>query len=258
MMVIAVGVAGILIEAVIHLEAIEDRIVPGFEVEVFLDAVADSSVVQGIGHRLSNLSQVRSVEFISQEEALNRFRETMGVNLSGTMGQNPLPSSFRVSFSPTCSAETIDSLARVVQSWSGCDEVVYPKQLIYLISSLRRKVNSTGVGVAAGCALLAFILTAVVFRLSIHSEREKIQVMFLLGASRAMIRGPFLLAGVMLGAVGGIIAALVLVGIALGVRHFFQVDLVQNWMGGAVMVAGGMVWGFLASYAAVVWGIRSI
>jgi cell division transport system permease protein len=112
--------------------------------------------------------------------------------------------------------------------------------------------------VAAGCALLTFILTAVVLRLSIHSEQDKIQVMSLLGASRGMIRGPFILAGVILGAVGGIIAALVLAGITYGVRYYFQIEVMQGWISYAVMLMGGMTWGWLASYTAVVWGIRSV
>ena len=258
MMIAAVGITGILVEAAIHLEAIEAKIIRGFEVEVFLDITADSRTVQDIGHRLGNLSQVKSVQYVSQEEATNRFREMLGVDLLGTMGQNPLPASYRMSFNPSCSAETLDSLVRVMESWSGCDEVVYPKELIFLLSSLRRKVNSTGVGVAAGCALLTFILTAVVLRLSIHSEQDKIQVMSLLGASRAMIRAPFVLAGVILGAVGGIIAAVVLAGITVGVRYYFQIEVMQGWMSYVVMLMGGMVWGLLASYTAVIWGIRSV
>ena len=97
MMIAAVGITGILVEAAIHLEAIEAKIIRGFDVEVFLDITADAKTVQDIGRRLENMSQVKSVQYVSQEEAASRFGETLGIDLLGTMGQNPLPASYRMS-----------------------------------------------------------------------------------------------------------------------------------------------------------------
>ena len=257
-MIAAVGVTGVLIEIAIHIDAIEAKVVQGFSLEAFLDVTADSAAVEEVGNRLSSIGLVEDVRYVSREEAAERFRESMGVDLLGTLNENPLPSSFRLSFLPTCAVETIDSLAEVISGLPSVDEVVYPKELIHLLGVVRTRVNSTGLAIAIVISVLAFVLTTVMLRLSIQSEKDKVQVMALLGASRTMIRIPFLLAGVILGVVGGIIAAIVVVGITALAQYYFQIDLYQGGASYFLMVAGGMVWGFLASGTAVVWGIRSV
>jgi cell division transport system permease protein len=258
MMILAVGMTGLLAQLAVHLDAIESRVVEGYTLEAFLDIAADSLTVENTQTRLSELPYVEHVDFISKDEAAERFRKTMGVDLLGTLNENPLPASFRVSCNPSVSADALDSLAVVISSWSGCDEVVYPRKLIHLLGSIRNRVNSTGVAVVVGFALLTFALTAVIFRLSIHSETDKIKVMELLGASRAIVRVPFLLAGMILGAVGGIIAALALAALDAIVQSYFQFDVSQGWTSHLVMVIGGLAWGLLSAAVAVVWGVRSI
>ena len=258
MMIAAVGVTGVLVEIAIHIDAIESKVVQGFSLEAFLDVTADSATVEEIGNRLSSISQVENIRYVSREEAADKFRESMGVDLLGTLSENPLPPSFRLSFLPTCAIETIDSLAGVISGFPSIEEVVYPKELIHLLGMVRARVNSTGLAIAVAISVLAFVLTTVMLRLSIQSEKDKVQVMALLGASRTMIWIPFLLAGVILGVVGGIIAAVVVVGITALAQYYFQINLYQGGASYLLMVLGGMVWGFLASGTAVVWGIRSV
>jgi cell division transport system permease protein len=258
MMIVAVGVTGLLAEIAVHIDAIETKVIQGFTLEVFLDVSADKTAIGEMESRLSDLSDIEKVSYVSPGQAAERFSKSMGVDLQGTLEENPLPPSFQVACKPDCSAESLDSLAAGIAGWQGVDEVVYPRDLIHLLILMRKKINSSGLVMAIGIACLAFALTAVLLRLSIHSERDKIQVMSLLGASQAMIRIPFLLAGIILGAVGGIIAAVAVFAISYGAQSYFQLDIDQGWVGYVLMVVGGMVWGFLASTVAVIWGIRSI
>jgi cell division transport system permease protein len=257
MMIIAVGVTGILTEVALHIDAIESKVIQGFTLEVFLDVPADKAVIAEIESRISGLPDVEKISFVSPEEAARRFSKSAGVDLQGTLEENPLPPSFQVSCNLSCTAETLDSLAAEIAVWQGVDEVVYPRDLIHLLAVLRNKINTTGLAIAIGIACLALALTTVLLRLSIHSERDKIQVMSLLGASQAIIRIPFLLAGIILGAVGGIIAALLVAAISYMAQSYFQLDIDQGWISYVLMIAGGMIWGFLASAVAVFWGIRS-
>lgn len=258
MMIVAVGVTGLLAEIVLHVDAIEAKVAQGFSLELFLDVTADSSAINRIAAQLPTIRNVTDVDFVSREQAARRFSESIGIALPGTPEENPLPASFQVTLDPTCSAYTVDSIAAALASWRGTDEVVYPRELFHLVEAVQRKVNSTGLAIAIAISCAAFVLTTVLLRLSIHSERDKIQVMSLLGASRAMIRIPFLLAGVILGGVGGAIAALAVALLSSLAQYFFQIAADQGWISCALMVVGGMLWGYLASIVAVIWGTRSV
>jgi cell division transport system permease protein len=257
MMVIAVGATGIITEVALHIDAIEAKVIQGFTLEVFLNVPADKGLSRDIETRLAELPDVEKVRFVSPDEAAQRFSKSMGVDLRGTLEVNPFPPSFQVSCNPACPAENLDSLATKIATWEGVDEVVYPRDLIHLLTALRNKINTTGLAIAIGIACLAFALTTVLLRLSIHSERDKIQVMSLLGASQAMVRIPFLLAGIILGAVGGVIAALLVAAVSYMAQSYFQIDIDQGLINYILMIAGGMVWGLMASAVAVLWGIRS-
>jgi len=258
MMIVAVGVTGLLAEIVLHVDAIEAKVAQGFNLELFLDVTADSAVINRIAAQLPTVRNVTDVDFVSREEAARRFSESIGIDLPGTPEENPLPASFKVSLDPACTAYSVDSIAAVLASWRGTDEVVYPRELIHLLGSVQQKINSTGLAIAIAIACAAFALTTVFLRLSIHSERDKIQVMSLLGASRTMIRIPFLLAGVILGGVGGAIATLGVASVASLAQYFFQITIDQGWTSYVLMVVGAMLWGLLASMVAVIWGTRSV
>jgi cell division transport system permease protein len=258
MMILAVGATGLLIGTASHLDALEAKVISGFPMEAFLDITSDSTAVEAFSQRLSELPQIDHIQFVSREEAAQRFQEALGVDLRGTLDENPLPPSLKISIGSNCSAETLDSLAVTITTFEYCDEVVYPKELIQSLSAIRLKVRSNGLLVVIAIALIAFALTAFVIRQSLRFDHDKIHVMSLLGASRAMIRVPFVLAGLTLGAVGGIIASAAVSAIMIGAGYYFQLDVNQGWIGGLLMILGGIAWGILASLVAILWGTRSL
>ena len=257
-MILAVGATGLLIGAASHLDALEAKVISSFPLEAFLDITSDSGAVEAFSQRLSELPQIYHYQYVSCEEAARRFQESLGVDLRGTLDENPLPPSFQISVKPVCSAESLDSLAATIANFENCDEVVYPRELIQSLSAIRLKTKSNGLLVVIGIALITFALTAFVIRQSLRFDQDKIHVMSLLGASRGMIRVPFVLAGLILGAVGGIIASVVVSIIMIGVGYYFQLDVNQGWIDGLLMIMGGVAWGILASFTAIIWGTRSV
>lgn len=257
-MVLAVGATGLLIGIVSHLNALEAKVISGFPLEAFLDVTSGSTAVEVFSQQLSELPQIEHIQFVSREEAARRFQEALGVDLRGTLDENPLPPSFKMSIKPMCSVLTLDSLAVTIAAFEHCDEVVYPEELIQLLNVIKIKARSNGLLVVIGIALIAFILTAFVIRQSLRFDHDKIHVMSLLGASRAMIRVPFVLAGLTLGAVGGIIAAAAVYVIMIGVGYYFQLNVEPGWISGLLMILGGITWGIVASLVAVLWGTRSL
>jgi len=132
------------------------------------------------------------------------------------------------------------------------------------VRRLRRLVDIVNIaGLVAGgiLALAAAFTIANVIRLTMMLYREEIEIMRLVGATERIIRGPFLIEGILQGTIGGILAVVLLVAAyALAQRALppassllwgFLFNGFLPWQKLAALVAGGMFAGWFGSWLSV-------
>jgi len=158
------------------------------------------------------LPSVRSVAYVSKEEALARFRDRLRqrgqVDLTGFLDRNPLPASLEVKLVDPREYQPIVQLlqdrSRVV------DDVVEVQKLVQQLTTV------TGVLRTGGFVLLVLVGFVVLFiivntiRLAVVARREEIEIMRLVGASDAFIRWPFIFEGALVGLLGAAAALAIL------------------------------------------------
>ena len=121
-------------------------------------------------------------------------------------------------------------------------------------------VRAAGLALAALMALAAAVTVATVVRLGLHARRNEIEIMELVGAPLAFIRGPFVAEGLLQGGIGALVALMLLwMGFSLvgswwgtGIRamlggdgiEFLPVRLL------ACLLVGGMLVGSAGGFAA--------
>jgi cell division transport system permease protein len=164
---------------------------------------------------IEDTPNVESVEFISKGEALARAQEKNpkafeeGAEL---LGSNPLPASFRVH------PEDPDKLNEIVTSLNAggdpqlaaIDEVRDREEDTNKILSATGLVKALTAGLAVLLVLASIALIANTIRLSIFARRREVEVMKLVGATNWFIRWPFVIEGVIVGFLGGLLAVLLL------------------------------------------------
>jgi cell division transport system permease protein len=164
---------------------------------------------------IEDTSNVKSVEFISKGEALARAQEKnpkafeAGAEL---LGSNPLPASFRVH------PEDPDKLSEIVTSLNAAgdtrleaiDEVRDREEDTNKILSATGLVKALTAGLAVLLVLASIALIANTIRLSIFARRREVEVMKLVGATNWFIRWPFVIEGMIVGFLGGLLAVLLL------------------------------------------------
>lgn len=158
---------------------------------------------------------VRSVEFVDRDEALRRFRAMFPDvgRLPDELGANPLPASVEAILDPGAgSTECARRLAAQLKNHPAVEEVRYDGDWLSRLERLVATAGKAGGMLAAGVLLAVALVVAGVLRLSVLGRRDEIEIMLLVGATRGLIRGPFLVSGAVQGAVGGSLA-LVLVEI---------------------------------------------
>jgi cell division transport system permease protein len=102
---------------------------------------------------------------------------------------------------------------------AGVSDVRYDRRWIERLLGLVGTIRTLGLGLAAILVVASCLTITAVVRLALHARRAEIEIMQLVGAPLAYIRGPFVLEGTLLGLVGGGLALLLLVGVYLGLRE---------------------------------------
>lgn len=210
------------------------------ELSVFLrDDITDGER-EAVRARLTGDAAVLSVDHLTKEAALDRFRADFPelADVSSSVGGNPFPASFEVRLRPGPGvADDAANLARVVMPLDGVADVQFDRQWLERVLSLIAGVRMAGLVVTVVLLLgAAFTVTAVV-RLSLHERRDEVDIMQLVGAPMPFIRGPFVVEGLLLGGMGAVVALLLLgAGVAT----------LRTWLGReAAGLLGGQAVAFL-------------
>jgi cell division transport system permease protein len=178
-------------------------------VDVYLKTGAEDTDVERVRRTLAeDTPYVGTVKYVSKEEAYEaeKRRNPEAYEL---LGSNPLPDTFRITpDKPDNIGALRDALAA-----SGdpvIDEVKNRRDDTNKILSATRVVKLTTAVLSVLLIVASILLVANTIRLSLFSRRREVEVMRLVGATNWFIRWPFIIEGMVLGAMGGILAILLL------------------------------------------------
>jgi cell division transport system permease protein len=177
-------------------------------VDVYVSNSASDSEVAALEDELAATPDVKSVEFISKEEALEKERKR-NPEAFDLLGRNPLPDSFRIY------PEDPDQVSAIVgrleaANLAAIDDVRNREDDTDKILEATGFVKALTAMLAALLVLASIALVANTIRLSIFARRREVEVMKLVGATNWFIRWPFVIEGMIVGAMGGILAVLLL------------------------------------------------
>jgi cell division transport system permease protein len=190
-----------------------------FRVAVYDDATpAERDQLEG---ELLAIPHVSSVELITKSEALEELTADLGKEKSGELlaqlHSNPLPANYKVKADD---AGNLDAVRAAVTppGPNGKPQPISPiVQDVFSRQEDSKKIEQ----VTSALKIVLTVITALLIaaslmlvgntiRLSIYTRRREVEVMRLVGATRWFIRWPFMIEGVVVGFLGGLVAILVL------------------------------------------------
>jgi cell division transport system permease protein len=201
----AVFVLGALLVASAALQRVADawRDAATMAVYVAPDLAAEDR--KRIGAALAASPVVRAQQYVTPEQAAARFSEAFPdlAPALASFDRSPFPPSFDVELRASATAERdVAALVRTVSGLRGVTEVRYASGLVDRLARITSAVRAVGGGLVVVLALAAAIVIISVVRLSYVARRDEIDVLLLVGAPFASIRGPFLAEGALQGAIG--------------------------------------------------------
>jgi cell division transport system permease protein len=233
-------------------------------VDIYLHFDATPQQVTAIDAWLAAHHDFAGRRFVSKEAALARFRQSFA-NLTDVVGQldeNPFPASFECEVSPNVAqSPAFARQAAELRAMAGVDEVQFDWEWIEKLKKVINLVNLAGLVAGGLLAVAAAFTIANVIRLTMMLYREEIDIMRLVGATEGMIRGPFLIEGILQGFIGAVLSIALLLAAFLAGRHFlapsnsllwgFLFNGFLPWQKLLALLAGGILAGYLGSWMSV-------
>jgi len=210
---------------------------------------------------ISELSEVRSVRYVSKRDALERARQDLAEfeEMFTDLAVNPLPQSLEVELRDgSRTPETVQRVADRAVAYPFVEDARFGQDWVERLFTLRRVGALATLVLGGAFAAVAALIIATALRIAIYARRDEIYVMRLVGARNGFIRRPFLLEG----AIAGLLGALLAWGLTYATYRMVYVSLFEiAWIPGAWIgmgIAGGALFGLLASGLAIHRHLREV
>ncbi|HEX6699740.1 MAG TPA: permease-like cell division protein FtsX [Gaiellaceae bacterium] len=169
---------------------------------------ATPAQINAVAAKLNADPHVKTFDFVSEQEALKRMRKRLPEVFKVGLPSNPFPASEEVE---PKRAEYADAIYKsFTPRPKGVETVNYGQKTAKRIISVAKVIESIFLLAIVILLVASTLLIANTIRLSIFSRRREIEVMKLVGATNWFVRGPFMLEGLITGAVGSLLAVILL------------------------------------------------
>ena len=215
-------VLGFLVMVNANLERIVGRWSDAAELAVYLRDDAQQDHVDAIKDMIEKGGLTSSVQYFSKDDARREFAKDFPdlASAATALERNPFPASFAVRLNADAQASTgaIENMTTALNGMTGVADVRYDRTWIARLNAAIRVIRGVGLMIVLLMAVASALTVANVVRLTALARRHEIEIMQLVGAPFAYIRGPFIAEGMIQGGLGALVAVILLLVTFGGIR----------------------------------------
>ncbi|HMS55861.1 MAG TPA: permease-like cell division protein FtsX [Fimbriimonadaceae bacterium] len=176
-----------------------------YDMRVFLKDDVSQDVIRETAKKIRGIDGVNTAVWLPKEVEWKKWKTEFPGAL--TEGESPFPDAFKVTI---LDIEKATSVANGIRSLNSVVEVRYDDATQSLIQEVLRFVRWLGSALGGLLFFTAGVLIYNAIRLTIDARRREVRIMQLVGATNQTIRVPFILEGVIQGAIGGVVSTVLL------------------------------------------------
>ena len=207
---VSLFVLGVFLILVLNMNRLASSLESQVQISVYLADDLKKADRDDLAFDIKNMQGIESIKFVSRDEAKERLAQRLGDQkyLLDALGeQNPLPDAFELTVKQP---DMVETAAKAIEKMPGVEAAKYGQDVVENLFAITRLMRIFGVALMLLLAGATLFIISNTIRLTVFARRKEIAIMKYVGATDWFIRWPFLLEGIVLGFVGGIIAALVL------------------------------------------------
>lgn len=217
-------------------------------ISVYFNPEVEEEKILEIKGTLENYQEVKSIEYVSKNKALDEFlegNEDMIIRQAlEEIGDNPLLSSLVITASGAHQYEIISEAIERSEFRDQINRINYQKnkEIIAKINSALDSERRQGIVAGIIFSVIAVLITFNTIRLTMFSHRQEFEIMRLVGASNMYVRMPFVFEGIFYGITAAIIAMVLLL-------------VTAKYSTLSVLFVAGDLWGFYMQQGLYIFGL---
>jgi cell division transport system permease protein len=243
------------------------------DVNVYFYPKVSESQIMNVKEILSNLPEVSSVDYVTEDQALADFRnrhssDYLTLQALDELGTNPLGATLNIRAKEPGQYE---SIAKMLDNNSSLTSGINPiiekvnyaqnKEIIERLTNIIRSVKLLGLAITVFFIFISFLITFNTIRLAIYMARDEIANMRMVGAENKYIQGPFMIEGVVYGLVSAAITLILFYPLTLWLTKTTQgffggLSLLQYYGDNfiqffAILLVAGVLLGMISAWFAI-------
>ena len=167
------------------------------ETTVYVEKSCTEIEAKQIGEEILRLDNVESAAFVSKQDAVKQFKETLGESLFDRVKSNdPLNDSYRVVLKDL---DKYEDTVQQIKAIKGVESILDRRTFAKKLTTVSTLVNIISVAVVAALIVISLFIIANTIRATMYSRRFEISIMKSVGATNMFVRMPFLVEGMIIG-----------------------------------------------------------
>ena len=177
------------------------------ETVVFLDPECDDATAAAVGEQIAAIDGVSGTSYMSKQDVLNTYQgymEEYAALWAEFESDNPFKANYRVTVGDLTQLERISGQMSAIP---GVVKVTAPVEMGSIFLEIQRGVTRMGRAFVLVLMVVSVITVGSTIRLSVFARRREIEIMKYVGATNRLVTLPFLVEGLAMGLIAGVISA---------------------------------------------------
>ena len=187
-----------------NINSFVENVAEAQEIRVIIDNEATEEDIEQLGNEILSIEGVRNAEFVSKEDALDYMKEMLGDELiEGYEDRNIFSVAYDVTLTDL---ELNNEVQESINQLPHVKNIVSANQVISQIISLAKGVRTVTAGILILLIIISVSIISNTIKLTVHARRKEISIMKYVGATNSFIRWPFLVEGIIIGIISGLLS----------------------------------------------------
>lgn len=172
---------------------------------VFLKDKVSDAVATKAGEEMKKIKNITDVKFFPKEVAIQSYKDVLGEEVFAEMegSGNPLPDAYKITMDDLSKYE---ATIKQVKAIEGVATVSAQSDVANKLSSLNKLVQILSISIIGALVLISMFIISNTIRMTMYSRRFEISIMKSVGATDLFVRIPFLVEGMLIGALSGVLS----------------------------------------------------